>query len=436
MARLWSGRGCLPASRRGTAGHAARAARKSHPRAANRPLAPLLALLSLLGVCGCTDASPGFLPAARPATAASPAHSVATLPSSLPSAPAPPDPFRNLLPGMPPIVAGDVYGATRAGMLSRRVAHDPALLYVPDSRGSSVTIISQRTHKIVRVIHAGQLSQHVTPAYGLRRLYTNSSAANELVSISPKTARRGRKTSVPRPYNLYFTPDGNEAVVMSEQHNQIRFSDPRTFRLIAARSSRGCRGPNHADFSANGQYFLVTCEFSGAVLKLSTRGHRILGLLRLGKMSMPQDIRISPDGRVFYVAVMGQNRVSIIDGEHLRTVRSIKTPKEPHGLYPSRNGKMLYVSDRGAGKVSVISFARRRIVATWTIRGGGSPDMGGVSADGRMLWLTGRYDGVVYGFDTAAGRLVAKIKVGGSPHGMAVWPQPGRYSLGHTGNMR
>ena len=106
---------------------------------------------------------------------------------------------------MPPIVAGDVYGATRAGMLSRRVAHDPALLYVPDSRGSSVTIISQRTHKVVRIVHAGQLSQHVTPAYGLRRLYADSSAANELVSISPKTARRGRKTSVPRPYNLYFT---------------------------------------------------------------------------------------------------------------------------------------------------------------------------------------------------------------------------------------
>jgi hypothetical protein len=62
--------------------------------------------------------------------------------------------------------------------------------------------------------------------------------------------------------------------------------------------------------------------------------------------------------------------------------------------------------------------------------------MGGVSADGRMLWLSGRYDGVVYGFDTRRGKLVARIPVAGSPHGLAVWPQPGRYSLGHTGNMR
>ena len=411
---------------------------------AGQPYALLVALVTfcVLAVSGCTGASPASsatAPAGGPATVASPVPSPATgstqpAPSGTPAVL--PAQFRNLLPGMPPIVGQDVYGATRAGMLSSKVAHDPALLFVPDSKGSSVTIISQRTRKIVRVLHAGQLSQHVTPSYDLRRLYTDSSAANELVSISPRTARRGRRIRVPRPYNVYFTPDGKQAVVMSEQHNQIRFSDPRSFKLIAAITSPGCRGPNHADFSANGQYFLVTCEFSGAVLKLSTLSHRRLGILRFGMASMPQDIRISPDGRVFYVAMMGQNRVRIIDGENLRTVGSIKTPKEPHGLYPSRNGKALYVSDRGAGRVSVISFAQRRIVGSWIIPGGGSPDMGGVSADGKMLWLSGRYHGVVYGFDTAAGRLVGKIKVGGSPHGMAVWPQPGRYSLGHTGNMR
>ncbi len=410
---------------------------RHYERRSWRAPALLLALVSsgVLAVSGCTGASPPPPPAA--VTSRSPSATNSTTPPS-PSGPAsaPPIQFSHLLPGMPPIVGQDVYGATRAGMLSSRVAHDPALLYVPDSAGTSVTIISQRTHTIVRVVHAGQLSQHVTPAYDLQHLYTNSSAANELVSISPRTARRGSTKRVPRPYNVYFTPDGKQAVVMSEQHNQIRFSDPRSFKLIAARSPAGCRGPNHADFSADGQYFLVTCEFSGAVVKLATRSHRILGIVRLGTMSMPQDIRISPDGKVFYVAMMGQNRVRIIDGENLRTVGSIPTPKGPHGLYPSRNGKALYVSDRGAGKVSVISFARRRIVATWTIPGGGSPDMGGVSASGTMLWLTGRYHGVVYGFDTAAGRLVAKIKVGGSPHGMAVWPQPGRYSLGHTGNMR
>jgi hypothetical protein len=61
--------------------------------------------------------------------------------------------------------------------------------------------------------------------------------------------------------------------------------------------------------------------------------------------------------------------------------------------------------------------------------------MGNVSADGEVLWLSGRFDDVVYAIDTATGQ-VKTLNVGREPHGLCVWPQPGRYSLGHTGNMR
>ena len=62
--------------------------------------------------------------------------------------------------------------------------------------------------------------------------------------------------------------------------------------------------------------------------------------------------------------------------------------------------------------------------------------MGGVSSNGKVLWLSGRYDGEVYALSTRNGRLLARIQVGQGPHGLCVWPQPGRYSLGHTGDMR
>jgi YVTN family beta-propeller protein len=85
--------------------------------------------------------------------------------------------------------------------------------------------------------------------------------------------------------------------------------------------------------------------------------------------------------------------------------------------------------------VSVLDFATRKVLTTWPMPGGGSPDMGNVSVDGKTLWLSGRYDNVVYAIDTATGK-VTSIAVGKEPHGLTVWPQPGRYSLGHTGNMR
>jgi DNA-binding beta-propeller fold protein YncE len=62
--------------------------------------------------------------------------------------------------------------------------------------------------------------------------------------------------------------------------------------------------------------------------------------------------------------------------------------------------------------------------------------MGGVSADGKVLWLSGRYSHVVYAIATENGKLLARIKVGKGPHGLCVYPQPGRYSLGHTGIFR
>ena len=82
-----------------------------------------------------------------------------------------------------------------------------------------------------------------------------------------------------------------------------------------------------------------------------------------------------------------------------------------------------------------MDFATEKVEANWPVPGGGSPDMGNVSADGKTLWLSGRYDNVVYAFDTTSGEARV-IRVGTEPHGLAVWPQPGRYSLGHTGNMR
>ena len=151
---------------------------------------------------------------------------------------------------------------------------------------------------------------------------------------------------------------------------------------------------------------------------------------------MPQDVRVSPDGRTFFVADLAAGGVWKVDGRRLRVRGFIATGKGAHGLYPSRDGKLLYVANRGEGSVSVISFATQRQVAKWRIPGGGSPDMGGVSADGKVLWLSGRYSNEVYALSTRSGHLLARISVGAGPHGLCVWPQPGRYSLGHTDNMR
>jgi sugar lactone lactonase YvrE len=162
--------------------------------------------------------------------------------------------------------------------------------------------------------------------------------------------------------------------------------------------------------------------------------------------SMPQDIRSSADGRTFYIADMKENGVFVVDPVKLKVIGFIDTGVGAHGIYPSRDGTRLYVTNRGwntiaggrhgPGSISVLDPATNTVVANWPIPGGGSPDMGNVTADGKELWMSGRYDDEVYVFDTSRGQLTHRIPVGREPHGLCVWPQPGRYSIGHTGNMR
>jgi DNA-binding beta-propeller fold protein YncE len=114
----------------------------------------------------------------------------------------------------------------------------------------------------------------------------------------------------------------------------------------------------------------------------------------------------------------------------------LKTGAGTHGFVISRDARRLFISNRGEGTISVLDFATNRLVARWRIPGGGSPDMGGVSASGNVLWLSGRWNSEVYAISTRTGRLLRRIQVGPGPHGLSVWPQPGRYSLGHTGTLR
>jgi DNA-binding beta-propeller fold protein YncE len=234
---------------------------------------------------------------------------------------------------------------------------------------------------------------------------------------------------------MYFTPDGRYAVVMAERLHRIDFRDAHTMALHRSIDVPSCAGVNHADYTADGRYMFVSCEFGAAMIVVDVPAEKLVRTVPLPAGSSPQDVKLSPDGRVFYVADLYHGGLWEFDARTFARIGFLRTGAGAHGLYPSRDARFLYVSNRSAGTVSVVSFASRRVVHTWSIPGG-SPDMGGVSASGHVLWLSGRYDAQVYAIDTVSGRVIRRIPVGAAPHGLCVWPQPGRYSLGHTGIMR
>ena len=414
-----------------------------------------LAVLSMVVLCGAAGSY-----ATRQAIAAAPASASA---SAAPVAMA----------GMPPVIdPTNLYSETGPSHLSPVVKGDLERVYVPNLRSNDVYVIDPATMKVVDRFKVGSGPQHIVPSWDLRTLWVANNAERHadgsLTPIDPRTGKPGKAVPVDDPYNLYFTPDGKSAIVVAEALHRLDFRDPHTMAMQYSIETPKCGGVNHADFAIDGSYAIFTCEFDGSLVKIDLAAHSVAGYLKLSmpptrykdvptlagpgateictsRKGMPQDIRISPDGKRFYVADMEADGVHIIDGAAFKKIGFIPTGVATHGLYPSRDGKSLYVSNRGShrihgghhgkGSVTVIDFATDKITAQWPIPGGGSPDMGNVSVDGKWLWLSGRFDDEVYRIDTSNG-AVRRINVGQEPHGMTVWPQPGRYSLGHTGNMR
>jgi len=355
------------------------------------------------------------------------------------------------LAGMPPpLNSKDIYAADKPGLLSKTVKNFPSRIYVPNTQSNTVDIIDPASMKVISTTKVPAEPQHVVPSWDLKTLWVNSDHGNTLTPIDPATGKFGKPVAVDDPYNLYFTPDGKYAVVMSEAAKKIVFRDPHTMAIKKSIPSQ-CGGVNHADWSADGSTFVVSCEFTGELLLVDTAKMKILkkqkipntyakattsshaGMPNMGPM--PQDVKISPDGKTYFIADMMSDGLWTMPAPWGK-LSFIKTGLGAHGLYVTRDSQNLVISNRNEGSISILQFSDRKLIHKWKIPGGGSPDMGGISADGKIFWVSGRYDNVVYAISLADGHLIGKIKTGLGPHGLAVYPQPGRYSLGHTGVFR
>jgi DNA-binding beta-propeller fold protein YncE len=315
-------------------------------------------------------------------------------------------------------------------MLGPVARHLPPRVYVPVSGGSTVEVVDARTYRPIRRIPVGHAPRQVVPSWDLRTLWVTEAAG--LVPVDARTGAVGRTVPVPDPVDLYFTLDGRYSLVLGALPGRLQIRDPHTLRLRST-VRLPCPDPAAADLSADGSTMVVGCA-DGRLVRVDLERRSATETVRLAEDARPRDVRLSPDGTAFYVADAGRGGVWLVGAVDLRPTGFIATGRGAHGLYPSRDAGTLYVTDGAARTVSLISVAERRVVDRWRIPA--VPDTGGVSADGRVLWLSARQADTVFAVSTRTGRVVRSLPAGPAPRGLCVFPQPGRFSLGHTGNYR
>jgi YVTN family beta-propeller protein len=348
-----------------------------------------------------------------------------------PAEPAPPPSQEPTVAAPTPAGPPNVWAATASNTLPASVADLPPRVYVPHELGGDVAVIDPLSMQIIDRYYVGRTPHHVAPAHDFSQLYVNVMDSNYLTVIDPRTGRPTGTLPAAVPYNLYFTPDGTKAIVAAERFNRLDFHDAHTWDVIARVPIPG-NGVDHMDFSADGSYLLVSCEFGGQVVKVGTNPPRVLGVFRGGRL--PIDVKLNPEGTHFFVADQGRHGVMVIEPESMTEVKFIPTGAGAHGMAIARDTRALYLTNPLAGTMSEIDMSAWGVARTWYI--GGSPDMVQVTPDGQQIWTSARNHGHVIVVDSNNGGVIARIPTGAAPHGLTYFPQPGRFSIGHNGVYR
>jgi len=380
-------------------------------------------------VAGC--ATPTVSPSNVPPPESSPSATAEPSASTAPSAAAEPSPTLEPVEG--------VYGATTSGELDPRVADVPERVYVPNEESDDVAVIDPATFEVIDRFPVGDAPEHVNPDWGLESLWVSNMNGGFLTEIDPMTSKPIGEVDLPIfPYALYYTLDGEKVMVVTNYialedvgDNGVHFYDPDTWELLAY-VNVPWPGADDADLTADGRYLAISAEYSGYLVFIDTVEMTLAGQVDIG--SLPRDVRLGPDGDVFYVTNEGLDGVQIVDAEAWELLEFIPTGDGAHGLEVSRDATRMYVANRAAGTISVIDVATRDVVETWQV--GGSPDEMVLNPDGSQLWASNRYHGSVSVIDTTSGEVIITIATGANPHGLTYWPQPGTMAIGQNGNMR
>lgn len=398
-------------------------------RVGPRLLASALLAALLLAACSSPTVSPSDQAPSAAAPSASSEASAADSASAVPS----------VAPTPSPEPVGGVYAGTVSGELDPRVADVPERVYVPNEESDDVTVIDPATFEVVGRFAVGDMPEHINPDWALEYLWVSNMNGGTLTKIDPMTAEPIDTIDLPIfPYALYYTLDGEEAMVITNYiaqedvgDNGVHFYDPDTWELLAY-VNVPWPGADDADLTADGRYLAISAEYSGYLVFIDTEQMTLAGQVEIG--SLPRDVRLSPDGSVFYVTNEGLGGIQVVDAEAWELLEFIPTGEGTHGIEFSRDTTLMYVANRAAGTISVIDLATDDVIETWPV--GGSPDQMVLNPDGSQLWVSNRFHGSVSVIGTATGEVITTIATGANPHGLTYWPQPGSMAIGQNGNMR
>jgi YVTN family beta-propeller protein len=290
------------------------------------------------------------------------------------------------------------------------------VVVVLNSGDATISLIDQATRKEVRRYEVGKEPHHLMATPDGKTLIVANAASNDLMFLDPVTGEVKRRVrDIPDPYQIGFSPDHKWFVVAGNRLNRIDvYAVSAGDNLKLAKSIPMPKTPSHVAFSADSQFAFVTIQDSNDLVAVRLPDQSVAWKMKVG--AMPAGVWTTPDDKHLLVGMTGADHVEVIDWRAQKLVKRIPTGKGAHNFRPLGDGRHLFVSNRVDNTVSLIDQVTLEKVYDIPVPGG--PDCMEVSADGKLLWVTQRWIKQVAVVDIAQRKVVDKIAVGRSPHGI------------------
>ncbi len=121
-----------------------------------------------------------------------------------------------------------------------------------------------------------------------------------------------------------------------------------------------------------------------------------------------------------YVSNEKSNTISVVDGDKLQVVATIKVGRRPRGITFNEDMTRIYVCVGDDNRIDVIDVATQKMVDR--LPSGPDPELFVLEPGGRHLYVANEDDNMVSVVDTTAKKIVGEIQVGVEPEGMGISP--------------
>jgi YVTN family beta-propeller protein len=300
-------------------------------------------------------------------------------------------------------------------------ASHPDRVYAAEQFSNTVSVTDPVAGKLLGVIRLGDPQPaNFSPLYkgqvlvhGLgfspdgRTLAVVSIGSNSVTFIDTSTNAVKHTTYVGRsPHEAFFTPDGKELWVTVRGEDYVSIIDPATYEEKMRLKTPG--GPGMTIFSPDGKYGFVCSSFNPELVVFDVASHAVVGhaaqpspfcpnlaatpdgkqlwytlkdvgetvviaatppfatlkVIDTGPITNHVNFARTPRGQFAYVAVGGLNQVQVFRTDDFQKVATIPVGRLPHGVWPSGDGRRIFVGLENDDALAIIDTTTNTVVGS------------------------------------------------------------------------